>query len=114
MVCEERCRVRYARTPKLCFAGWHSTASIDSHERTHDMSKNDYFGLGKQFVLGMVHCLPLPGTPKFAGDMAGIIEQAVGEGQTLERGSVYAVIVENMGDDHFGIELDDHRIDTPP
>lgn len=70
------------------------------------MSNKDFFGLGKQFILGMVHCLPLPGTPKFDGDMARLIEQAVADAQTLERSGVDAVIVENMGDDPFGIELD--------
>lgn len=67
---------------------------------------NDYFGLGKQFILGMVHCLPLPGTPKFDGDMTRIIDQAVADAQTLESAGVDAVIVENMGDDPFGVELD--------
>ncbi len=70
------------------------------------MSTQDYFGLGKQFILGMVHCLPLPGTPKFDGNMARIIDQAVADAQTLERAGVDAVIVENMGDDPFGVELD--------
>ena len=70
------------------------------------MSNTEFFGLDKQFILGMVHCLPLPGTPKFDGHMARLIEQAVADAKTLERAGVDAVIVENMGDDPFGIELD--------
>ncbi len=41
------------------------------------MSNSEFFGLNKQFIIGMVHGLPLPGTPKFDGDMKRIREQAV-------------------------------------
>ena len=70
------------------------------------MKKQDFLGLGKRFVLGMVHCLPLPGTPKFAGDMTRIVEQAVADAVTLEQAGVDGVIVENTGDDPYGVELD--------
>lgn len=70
------------------------------------MSNRNPFALGARSVFGMVHCLPLPGTPKFDGNMTRIIDQALADARTLERAGVDALIVENMGDDPFGIELD--------
>ena len=70
------------------------------------MEIREYFGVNKRFVIGMVHCLPLPGTPKYDGNLKKIYRQAVQDAQTLERCGVDAIIVENMGDDPFGVQLD--------
>lgn len=67
------------------------------------MAKLDF---SKKPVIGMVHCLPLPGTMKFKDNMEEIFEQAINDAVTLEKAGVDAIIVENMGDDPFGIELD--------
>lgn len=56
-------------------------------------------------VIGMVHCLPLPGTAGFGGDYEEILRRAVSDALTLERAGVDAVIVENMGDTPFGALL---------
>lgn len=53
----------------------------------------------------MVHCLALPTTKNFCGDMQKIIDQAVADAQTLEKAGVNAIIVENMGDEPFGVTL---------
>jgi membrane complex biogenesis BtpA family protein len=60
----------------------------------------------KGFVIGMVHCLPLPGTLGFGGDMQKIIDQAITDAKTLEKAGMDAIIIENMGDGPFGIRLD--------
>lgn len=70
------------------------------------MGKTDFLGRGKQFVIGMVHCLALPGTPGFCGEMERVIEQAVNDAITLEKAGMDAIIVENMGDNPFAVELD--------
>lgn len=57
-------------------------------------------------VIGMVHCLPLPGTAGFGGDYGRILQCAIEDAVTLERAGVDAVIVENMGDTPFGALLD--------
>lgn len=62
-------------------------------------------GVGKKFVIGMVHCLPLPGTVGYGGDAEKIFAQAVQDARTLEDAGVDAVIVENMGDDPFSVKL---------
>lgn len=61
---------------------------------------------GGKFVIGMVHCLPLPGTALYDGNLNRIYEQAVNDARTLERTGVDAVIVENMGDGPFAVKLD--------
>lgn len=61
--------------------------------------------LGSKTVIGMVHCLPLPGTAGFEGDYQKIIDRAVEDAKTLERAGVDAIIVENMGDTPFTATL---------
>ncbi len=70
------------------------------------MDIRETLGLSKQFVIGMVHCLPLPGTAEYDGNLERIYEQAVQDARTLEESGVDAVIVENMGDGPFNVTLD--------
>lgn len=70
------------------------------------MDIREVIGVGKQFVIGMVHCLPLPGTAGWRGDVESIYAQAVQDAQTLQEAGVDALIVENMGDTPFGVKMD--------
>jgi membrane complex biogenesis BtpA family protein len=70
------------------------------------MEIRDVLGIGKKFVIGMVHCLPLPGTAGYGGSIEKIYHQAVQDARTLEESGIDAVIVENMGDGPFAIKLD--------
>lgn len=70
------------------------------------MSNTNIFERNRQFVIGMVHCLALPGMPGFCGDMKKIIDQAVNDAVTLEKAGMDGIIVENMGDNPFGVTLD--------
>ena len=72
--------------------------------------KDNFLGKGSQTIIGMVHCLPLPGTAGFDGDYNKIIEQAVQDAITLEKAGVDAVIVENMGDTPFAALLDKAQV----
>lgn len=49
-------------------------------------------------VIGMVHLLPLPGSPGFEGSMDRIYEQALYDAKAMEDGGVSALMVENFGD----------------
>ncbi len=60
------------------------------------------FGKGKIFI-GVIHLPPLPGSPRWAGDMASVLERAVREAQVLEQGGANGIIVENFGDAPFRI-----------
>ena len=77
-----------------------------NRERTDKMEIRELLAVNRQFVIGMVHCLPLPGTTGYRGSVEEIYRQAVQDARTLEESGVDAVIVENMGDDPFGVTLD--------
>src|SRR5918992_4650825 len=54
------------------------------------------FGEGKIFI-GVVHLPPLPGSPRWGGDMGRVLEQAQREAQVLEGSGANGIIVENFG-----------------
>lgn len=69
-----------------------------------------FFEKDKGFVIGMVHCLPLPGTKDFDNNMEKIREQALQDALTLEKAGVDAIIVENMGDNPLPAALDMEQV----
>src|SRR3990170_6389960 len=60
----------------------------------------DLFGERKPLI-GMVHLLPLPGSPRYAGSVGAIVARALEEARALEAGGLDALIVENFGDAPF-------------
>jgi len=52
-------------------------------------------------VIGVVHLLPLPGSPRFAGSLKTIEQRALEDAHRLVAGGVDAIIVENFGDTPF-------------
>ena len=74
------------------------------------MNIREVIACNKKFVIGMVHCLPLPGTAGFDGDCEKILNRAVQDAVTLEKAGADAVIVENMGDDPFSALLDPPQV----
>jgi len=50
------------------------------------------------FLVGMVHLLALPGTPKYALPIDQIVARAVDDARALRQAGFDAVLVENMGD----------------
>ncbi len=55
----------------------------------------------RPFIIGMVHVGPLPGSPKYSGDLDKMIQEAVQNAVTLVEGGVDAVMVENFYDAPF-------------
>ncbi len=55
---------------------------------------------GKLFI-GVVHLPPLPGSPRWRGEMRAVVQSAVADAKAYERGGVHAVIIENFGDVPF-------------
>lgn len=74
------------------------------------MSRKEILTGAKTTIIGMVHCLALPGTAGFDGNYQQIIERAVEDAVTLERAGVDALIVENMGDSPFAAILDTAQV----
>lgn len=72
--------------------------------------RKETFTIGSKTVIGMVHCLPLPTTSRFDGNYENIINRAVQDAITLEKGGVDAIIVENMGDAPFSALLNKAQV----
>jgi uncharacterized protein len=49
-------------------------------------------------VIGMIHVLPLPGTPRWAGDFEAVVARAAEEACVLREAGVDALMLENMHD----------------
>ncbi|MCI9263974.1 MAG: BtpA/SgcQ family protein [Oscillospiraceae bacterium] len=49
-------------------------------------------------IIGMIHCLPLPGTMNYGGSMQQVIDRALSDLEAMEKAGVDAVIVENFCD----------------
>lgn len=52
-------------------------------------------------VVGMVHLLPLPGSPRWQGSMDQVLERAAADARALADGGVDGLLVENFGDVPF-------------
>jgi membrane complex biogenesis BtpA family protein len=52
-------------------------------------------------VIGMVHLLPLPGSPQYAGDLRAVHEAALRDAGALAEGGVHGLMLENFGDVPF-------------
>jgi hypothetical protein len=55
----------------------------------------------RKIVIGMVHLRPLPGSPRFGGDVAAIRAAMLADAQALVEGGVHGVMLENFGDVPF-------------
>lgn len=49
-------------------------------------------------LIGMIHLLPLPGSPKWGGSMQAVLDAAARDAQALLQGGCDALLVENMHD----------------
>ena len=55
----------------------------------------------RKILIGVIHLKPLPGSPRWAGDMEALVDAALADAQAYEQGGADAVIVENFGDAPF-------------
>ena len=59
------------------------------------------FAKHHKLLIGVVHLQPLPGAPRWRGNMESVIEFAVNDARAYERGGAHAVFIENFGDVPF-------------
>ena len=52
-------------------------------------------------VIGMVHLPPLPGSPRWRGDLGRILDRAVKDAKALKAGGADGAVIENYGDAPF-------------
>jgi uncharacterized protein len=62
---------------------------------------NKLFAKHHKILIGVVHLQPLPGSPRWRGDMESVLKFAVNDARAYERGGAHAVFVENFGDVPF-------------
>lgn len=66
------------------------------------LSRETFLSLfGQRALFGMVHLLPLPGAPLFAGSIEGVVAAAVRDAERLRDGGCDAIVFENFGDRPF-------------
>ena len=58
------------------------------------------FGGGKA-VIGVVHLLPLPGSPRYTGEFSSIVDRALRDARAYVEAGFNGLIVENFGDAPF-------------
>lgn len=61
-------------------------------------------------IIGMVHCLPLPGTMNYGGSMKEVIDRALSDLEAMEKAGVDAVIVENFCDKPAATKLSPEQL----
>ena len=59
------------------------------------------FGRHQRSLIGVVHLQPLPGSPRWGGDLDGVVRRAVADARAYERGGAHALVIENFGDVPF-------------
>lgn len=59
------------------------------------------FKLHQKLFIGVVHLKPLPGSPRWAGDMESVINNAMIDAQAYDRGGAHAIFIENFNDAPF-------------
>ena len=57
--------------------------------------------LPERAIIGMVHLQPLPGSPRFTGDLDEVEQFAINDARILVAGGCHAIMVENFGDAPF-------------
>ena len=62
---------------------------------------NPPFAKDRKTLIGVVHLRPLPGSPRWRGDLESVIEYAVKDARAYERGGAHALFIENFGDIPF-------------
>jgi membrane complex biogenesis BtpA family protein len=59
------------------------------------------FKFDSALFIGVVHLSPLPGSPRWQGNLDAVLERAAADARAYARGGADAVIVENFGDAPF-------------
>ena len=52
-------------------------------------------------VIGVIHLLPLPGSPRYGGDLEPVLLRAEQEATALASGGAHGIIIENFFDAPF-------------
>ena len=64
-------------------------------------TRPDFQQMIEPAAIGMIHLHPLPGSPRWAGDMESVITAALADAEALVGGGMNAVMIENYHDIPF-------------
>jgi membrane complex biogenesis BtpA family protein len=59
------------------------------------------FHAHRKVLIGVVHLSPLPGSPRWQGNLADIVKKAVADARAYQQGGAHALFIENFGDVPF-------------
>ena len=59
------------------------------------------FSQRKKLLFGVIHLKPLPGSPRWGGDLEAVIQAALADAKAYQRGGADALFLENFGDVPF-------------
>lgn len=66
------------------------------------MSRSEsIFARQSKLLFGVVHLSPLPGSPRWQGDLERVVELAIADARAYEQGGAHALFIENFGDVPF-------------
>src|SRR5262249_11779367 len=65
------------------------------------LGKHGRFSWDRKVLIGVVHLRPLPGSPRWKGDLEEVIDRARTDARAYERGGAHALFIENFGDVPF-------------
>jgi membrane complex biogenesis BtpA family protein len=64
-------------------------------------TRADFHQVVEPAAVGMIHLLPLPGSPGWGGDMEAVVDAALADAEALAGGGLNAVMIENFHDVPF-------------
>lgn len=62
------------------------------------------FDLHPKLFIGVIHLKPLPGSPRWHGNIESVINHAIIDATALDKGGAHALFIENFGDVPFSKE----------
>lgn len=60
---------------------------------------------GRSAVIGMIHLLPLPGSPLWRGSIGEVVDRAAADAEAIFEGGADGAVIENFGDVPFAKEV---------
>ena len=55
-----------------------------------------HFDGDKKYIIGLVHLMPLPGTPFYEGNLTAVIDKAVRDATALSRGGAHGCLIQTV------------------
>jgi membrane complex biogenesis BtpA family protein len=74
---------------------------LNSSRTNRDFTMKTFFDLHPKLFIGVVHLKPLPGSPRWHGNLENVINNAVLDATAYDRGGAHALFIENFGDIPF-------------